>query len=118
MIIKNNLTFNNSYKKRGRKQIAKDIQEQILKMKNDNILWGVRKIQGELRKLGIIIDHKTIWNILRTLRRNGKINKYLNWKKFLKMHIETIYATDFFTIDTIFNKRYYVFLSFVIKQGR
>ena len=72
-------------------------------------MWGVRKIQGELRKLGIIIDHKTIWNILRTFRRKGKIKINLNWKKFLKMHIETIYAMDFFTIDTIFNKRYYVF---------
>ena len=71
-------------------------------------MWGVRKIQGELRKLGIIIDHKTIWNILRTFRRKGKIKINLNWKKFLKMHIETIYAMDFFTIDTIFNKRYYV----------
>jgi putative transposase len=109
LIIKNNWTFNNSCKKRGRKQIAKDIQEQILKIKNDNILWGVRKIQGELKKLGIIIDYKTIWNILRMYRRKGKIKKCLNWKMFLKMHIDTIYATDFFTIDSIFNKRYYVF---------
>ena len=109
MIIKNNWTFKSSSKRRGRKPISKDIQDIILRIKNDNILWGVRKIQGELRKVNIFIDHKTIWNILRTLRRKGKIKKYLNWKKFLKMRTETIYATDFFTIDTIFNKRYYVF---------
>ena len=53
-IIKNNWTFNTDYRERGRKTIAKDIQEIIFKMKNDNILWGVRKIQGELKKLGII----------------------------------------------------------------
>ena len=107
-IIKNNWTFKTG-KKKGRKATPKVIQNLILSIKNDNILWGVKKIQGELIKLNIILDTKTIWNILRNLRRKGKIKKYLNWKKFLEMHIETIYATDFFTIDTIFNKRYYVF---------
>ena len=41
--------------------------------------------------------------------RKGKVKTYLTWNKFLSMHISTIYAMDFFTIDTIFNKRYYVF---------
>jgi putative transposase len=81
----------------------------ILTIKNENILWGVRKIQGELKKLGIIIDYKTVWNILRNFRRKGKIKTYLNWQKFLSMQIGSVYAMDFFTIDTIFNKRYYVF---------
>lgn len=109
LIIKNNWTFNTGSKRRGRKPIEKDIQKLILIIKNDNILWGVRKIQGELRKVNIFIDYKTIWNILRNFRRKGKVKKYLNWKKFLSMHIDYIYAMDFFTIDTIFNKRFYVF---------
>ena len=29
-------------------------------MKNDNKLWGVKKIQGELRKLGIYLAYITI----------------------------------------------------------
>jgi hypothetical protein len=33
----------------------------------------------------------------------------MNWKKFLSMHIDSIFGMDFFTIDSIFNKRYYVF---------
>ncbi len=109
IIIKNNWTYSTGSKRRGRKPITQDIQKLILKIKNDNILWGVRKIEGELRKLNIFIDHKTIWNILRTFRRKGKLKKYLNWKKFLKLQVNSIYAMDFFTIDTIFNKRYYVF---------
>ena len=109
LIIKRNWTFNNGSKRRGRKPITRDIQELILTLKNENILWGVRKIQGELRKLGIYIDYKTIWNILRSFRKKGKVKTYLNWKKFLTMHIASVYAMDFFTIDTIFNKRYYVF---------
>jgi len=109
LIIRNNWTFNTNSKRRGRPPITKDVQNLILTIKNENILWGVRKIQGELRKLGIVIDHKTIWNILRNFRKKGKVKTYLNWKKFLTMHIASIYAMDFFTIDTIFNKRYYVF---------
>ena len=109
LIIRNNWTFNNNNKKRGRKPVAKDIQDLILRIKNENILWGVRKVQGELGKLGICIDYKTVWNILRNFRRKGKVTKYLDWKKFLTMQIQNIYAMDFFTIDTIINKRYYVF---------
>ena len=59
--------------------------------------------------MNIFIDYKTIWNILRIFRRKGKVKKYLNWKKFLSMQVNSIYAMDFFTIDTIFNKRFYVF---------
>ncbi|MGD9202139.1 MAG: integrase core domain-containing protein [Chitinispirillia bacterium] len=108
MIIKRFWTFNRSGKKRGRKTTPKEIQNLILIIKNDNILWGVKKIQGELIKLNIYLDTKTIWSILRNFRSKGKIKRYLNWKKFLEMHISTIYAMDFFTIDTIFNQRYYV----------
>ena len=115
MIIKRFWTYNSSGKKRGRKPVGKEIKNLILTIKNDNILWGVKRIQGELRKLDIYLDTKTIWNILRNFRRKGKIKNYLNWKKFLKIHIDSIYAMDFFTIDTIFNKRYYVF--FIISHN-
>jgi transposase InsO family protein len=109
MIIKKNWTFNTDSKRRGRKPIDKEIQNLILMIKNDNILRGVRKIQGELRKLNIFIDYKTIWNILRNFRRKGKVKKYLKWKKFLQMQMHSIYAMDIFTIDTILNQRFYVF---------
>jgi hypothetical protein len=108
-IIKQFWTNKSSGKKKGRKITSKDIRNIILSIKNDNILWGVKKIQGELIKLDIHLDTKTIWNILRTFRRKGMVKKYINWKKFLSMHINSIFGMDFFTIETIFNKRYYVF---------
>jgi hypothetical protein len=78
-------------------------------MKNDNLNWGYKKIQGELLKLGISLDQKTIQNILNVFRRRGKVKKSLSWKKFLKLQIHSIYAMDFFTIDTILNQRLYVY---------
>ncbi len=59
-------------------------------------------------KLNIELDPKTIWNILRDFRRKDKVKRSLTWKKLLMMQAESIYAMDFFTVDTIFNQRYYI----------
>ncbi|OVE79606.1 hypothetical protein BVY01_02020, partial [bacterium I07] len=93
----------------GRPSVPNDIKRLILNMKNDNLYWGNRRIQGELLKLGIALDEKTIRNILTDFRRRGKIRKSLTWRQFLKVQIHSIYAMDFFTIDTVFNQRFYVF---------
>jgi hypothetical protein len=34
--------------KRGRKPVDTDVKNLILSMKNENLLWGVKRIQGEL----------------------------------------------------------------------
>ena len=66
-------------------------------------------------KLGILLDKKTISKILRELRRKGKIRKSLTWSQFIRSHLETLYACDFLTIDTIMGKRYYVFFILYMK---
>jgi putative transposase len=78
-------------------------------MKNDNLYWGYKKIQGELLKLGVTLDQKTIRNVLAIYRKQGKVNQSLTWRQFLRLQIHSIYAMDFFTIDTITNQRYYVY---------
>jgi putative transposase len=85
-----------------------EIQDLILDIKNDNVSWGVKRIQSELMKLNIFLDAKTIWNILNKFRRHGRIKAGLTWKKFLQMQATSIWAMDFFTVDTMFKKRYYV----------
>jgi putative transposase len=87
-------------------------------MKNENLYWGYKKIQGELLKLEIPLDQKTIRNMLAVYRRQGKINQSRTWRQFLRQQIHSIFAMDFFTIDTITNQRFYVYFSFVTKQGR
>jgi transposase InsO family protein len=78
-------------------------------MKKENLTWGVKKIQGELLKLNICLDTKTIWNILQFYRHRGKIKKSLSWKKFLQMQAKSIYAMDFIVVDTIFKQRLFVY---------
>lgn len=64
MLIKHFWTFRTQGRKKGRRPVNRDIQSLILDMKNENKAWGVKRIQGELMKLGIFLDSKTIWNIL------------------------------------------------------
>ena len=72
-------------------------------------------MEGELLKLGIEVDHSTISRILQDFRTQGKIRKGITWKKFLSIQIKSIFAMDFFTVDTIFHARFYVF--FIIRHA-
>jgi putative transposase len=99
----------------GRPPVSQEIKELVLRMKNENLSWGYVRISGELKKLGVDLDSTTIANILRDFRRKGKARTSLTWKRFLKSHIDSLFATDFFTIDTIFNQRFYIF--FIISHG-
>ena len=117
MIIRRLWTFRQESGIKGRRPVERDIRNLILSMKNENLFWGVKRIQGELLKLGIVLDSKTIWNIIREFRKRGKIKTGLSWKKFLEMHEQSFYAMDFFTVDTFLNKRYYV-LFFISHQTK
>jgi len=87
----------------GRPSLSQEVRQLILSMKNDNLYWGNRKIQGELLKLGIKVDEKTIRNVLNEFRRRGKGKQSLTWKQFLKIQVNSIYAMNFFTVDTLLN---------------
>jgi putative transposase len=106
-LIKNFWTYKTNNRV-GRPPVKSDTKQLILSMKNDNLYWGYKKIQGELLKIGIALSQKTIRNILADFRRKGKIKKSLSWKQFLKLQIHSLYAMDFFIIDTMLNQRFYV----------
>ncbi len=55
----------------GRPALTKQIKQLIFQMKNENINWGARRIEGEFKKLGINIDHSTITRVIQTFRKNG-----------------------------------------------
>jgi len=112
-LIKKYWTFPSWKNKGGRPRTPDDIRNIILEMKNNNLLWGTGKIRGELLKLGIELDRRTIARILIDFRKKGKVKKSLTWRKFIKSHFDSLFSMDFFTIDTFFNKRFYIF--FIIR---
>jgi transposase len=106
--IKNYWTY--KHKLPGRKPVSKDIKNLILEIKQDNPLWGCKKISNELKKINIEIHYNTVNKIIRGFRIRGLIQPNGSWKKFLKMHWDSLYAMDFMTVDTLFGKRIYLLL--------
>ena len=83
----------------GRPVISEDTTAIILRLAKETG-WGYIRIQGELKKLGIIVAHNTIKKIL---IKNGfhpsPGRTKGDWDRFIQRHIDTLYACDFFTKD-------------------
>ncbi|MDR2971963.1 MAG: helix-turn-helix domain-containing protein, partial [Bacteroidales bacterium] len=90
----------NKKRKKGRPQVTKAIKNLILKLKQENFLWGTRRIRDELKKLSIKLSHETISKILNRFRKTGDIKPTLSWKRFLGSHWKSLFSCDFFTVDT------------------
>jgi transposase InsO family protein len=79
----------------------------------NNRLWGVKRIQGELRKLGITVSKRTIQRYLRQARPPQPSNQ--TWATFLRNHASDIWACDFLHITDIFFQP--VFAFFITELG-
>ena len=90
----------------------------MLRLARENPRWGHRRICGELRKLGFIVSATSIRRLLarRGLepapRRGGP-----SWREFLRSQAASIIACDFFTVETILLRRFYV-LFFIAHASR
>jgi hypothetical protein len=95
---------------------AAAVKKLVLTMAKDNPMWGHRRIQGELVKLGHRIAPSTVWEILHAAgvdpapRRSGP-----TWKQFLTAQAHSILAIDFVHVDTIGLKRLYALI--IIEHG-
>ena len=93
----------------GRPPATPGIKRLVLRLARENPLWGHRRIQGELLKLGIAVAPSTVWEILRAAaidpapRRSGP-----TWRQFLHTRAAGILAVDFLHVDTALCKRLYV----------
>src|SRR6202022_752755 len=84
-------------------------RELIIRMARDNPSWGYFRIRGELLKLGQTVSATAIRSVLKRARvPPARRRSRLSWKQFLAAHAETLVATDFFSVDTVFLKRLYV----------
>ena len=101
----------------GRPPIDEETIALVVRLAKENPRWGYRRIQGELRKLGVRLAASTISRIMKdhglgpAPRRRGP-----TWRQFLRAQASGIVATDFFHVDTVLLKRLYVL--FFIDLGR
>ena len=80
---------------------APAIAELVLQFSRENRSWGYRRIVGGIGNLGHVVSHQTVANLL---KRHGlapapERGKRMLWKEFIRSHLETLAAVDFFTAE-------------------
>jgi putative transposase len=80
---------------------------------------GYKRIHGELNGLGFTLSPSTVWNIL---HRHGidpaPRRAHLSWREFLRQQAASIVECDFFTVDTLWLRRLYVFFFIELERRR
>ena len=103
---------------RGRPPVSAEVRGMVLRLARENPRWGHRRITGELAKLGFRVSPTTIRRLLARSglgpapRKSGP-----GWREFLRAQAESIVACDFFTVESVFLRRYYV-LFFIAHASR
>ena len=90
--------------KPGRPTVARDVQALIRRMAAENPLWGVPRIQAELRLLGHDLAESTVAKYVHRPRKPPS----QTWRAFLNNHVGSIAAIDFFTVPTATFRNLYV----------
>jgi putative transposase len=102
--------------RRGRPKLPAEVRESVLRLAGENPRWGHRRISGELAKLGFRVSPTSIRRLLAQAkldpapRRSGP-----SWREFLHAQAASIIACDFFTVESLFLRRYYAL--FFIADG-
>jgi putative transposase len=103
----------------GRPEMVSQARKLVLRLAAENPNWGYKRIHGELTGLGFTLSPSTVWNIL---RRHGiepvPGRARLSWREFLRQQATSIIECDFFTVDTIWLRRFYVFFFIELERRR
>jgi putative transposase len=95
----------------GPRKLPEEIRELIRDMARRNSQgrpWGVKRILGELEKLGISVSRRTVQKILREVRPRQPRGQ--RWSTFLHNHMSCVWACDFFTVPTLTFRQLHVFV--------
>jgi putative transposase len=85
----------------------------------ENPRWGYRRIQGELKKLGMSVSATTIRTVLlRNGLRPAPRRASVTWRAFLRAQAAAIVAIDFFTVETVRLKTLYILFSIELYTRR
>jgi putative transposase len=85
----------------GRPKVDQALEDLVVRLAQENRSWGYDRIVGALANLGYTISDQTVGNIL---KRHGippapERKMTTTWKEFIRMHMDVLVATDFFTAE-------------------
>ncbi|TWT45067.1 hypothetical protein RAS1_14880 [Phycisphaerae bacterium RAS1] len=90
----------------GRPKLVRNLCELVKRLAKENAGWGYRRIRGELRKLRLRLGRSSVRRILKDAglapspNRRGRAEETV-WQKFIRLHLDTLVACDFFTKSVI-----------------
>ena len=101
---------------RGRPPVDDRVRQFVLRLARENPRWGYPRIAGELLKLGLRISPSTVRRILLSAGlKPAPRHAWPSWREFLRQQAAGMLACDFFTVETISLRRFYVL--FFIELG-
>jgi hypothetical protein len=98
-----------SPRRRWRPPVPAEVRALVLRLARENSRCGHRRIGGELVKLGFRVSPATARRLLARAglgpapRRSGP-----GWREFLRAQAASVVACDFFTVESVLLRRYYV----------
>ncbi len=83
------------------RKITQEVRNLIKRLAIENPLWGCRRISGELKKLKIMVSKSSVARIMLEMDLDpspteSQRKKAANWSNFIKLHMNTMVACDFF----------------------
>jgi len=87
----------------GRPRKAKDIRDLVVRIAHENLGWGYTKIRDALRGLRVKIGRPAVATMLAEagLDPAPERKRRRTWKHFFASHWDTLYACDFFAVETL-----------------
>ena len=105
--------------RQGRPRLTAQMRELILRLAAENPSWGYKRIQGELVALGMPLSASSVWNVL---HRHGiepaPRSASVSWREFLRQKAAAILECDFFTVETLWLRRFYVLFFIELSRRR
>jgi putative transposase len=106
-------------RRQGRPPLAAQMRELILRLAAENPDWGYKRIQGELTGLGFSLSASSVWSVL---HRHGiepaPRRASVSWREFLRQQAAAILECDFFTVETLWLRRFYVLFFIELSRRR
>jgi putative transposase len=103
----------------GRPPLLAQTRQLILRLAAENPSWGYKRIHGELVGLGIELSPSSVWNLL---HRHGiepaPRRASVSWREFLRQQAAGIVECDFFTVETLWLRRFYVLFFIELSRRR
>jgi len=107
-----------AHRRPGRPSLAPELCDLILRLARENP-WGYRHIVGELQNMGLAASASAVRRLLASAGLPPAPKRSQScWRSFLKAQAASILACDFFTLDTVWLRRYYVLVVLSLERRR